>query len=148
MYAQKNYLATQGVNGKYRISQVGSLLVAMCNLLEASGKSVDPLTLNKFFADNKVYHAGSDGVVDDLSPEDVLRYAGDTLKSATEQDGLPDTNNAIIMMRWLGQDGNSITHYSVVDDWEKGTIVDSWDGQVKNWHNYGGVEMWWSFDGL
>ena len=140
MYAQKNYLEKQGVNGKYRISQVGSLLVAFSNLLkELFDEEVgsDPLSLNKMFAERGVYTAGDEGVQDQLSLDAVEAY-DPGITHGDVQLGTPENEYTIAMFTWLGSDGKPVNHYSLVHDAEKHLIVDSFDGKVKSWDVYGG----------
>lgn len=139
MYAQKNYLEIQGINGKYRVSQIGCFLTSFCNLLERFGKGVSPLQLNAFMRDNGHYIDVDDGIRDDLRWDSITKYNANVKISRTGT-GIPPSNNCIV--KFSGLESRFGTHFCLVADASKGTIVDSWDGQVKHWSTYGGPKSW------
>lgn len=138
MYGQKNYNEIQGINGKYRINQIGCFLVSFCNLLERFGKGVDPLTLNRIFRDNGIYVDVDDGIRDDLAYSSVTRANGNVVVTRTGT-GLPPSNNCIVKFTGLSGFG---THFCLVKDAARGIIIDSWDGKEKHWSTYNNPDVW------
>lgn len=141
-YGQKNYLEIQGINGKYRISQIGCFLVSFSNLLERFGKGITPLELNKSFKDKSVYIDVDDGIKDDLAWTSISKHNPNIVVTATGI-GKPTNNNSIV--KFSGLQSTFGTHFCLVADAEAGTIIDSWDGKVKSWNTYGGPKSWASY---
>lgn len=137
MYAQRNYLETQGINGKYGIYEIGCLLTAHSNLLKRAGVEVNPLQLNAFYVANNKYIDIDDGIRDDLDYNTVSSYNADVVFLG-RQLGVPQNNDAIVKFRYKGRSGFN-THFALLHDFEKGLIVDSYDGQIKHWSVYGGA---------
>ncbi|HMT18545.1 MAG TPA: hypothetical protein PKD15_00755, partial [Candidatus Saccharibacteria bacterium] len=139
MYAQKNYLETQGISGKYRISQIGCFLTSFCNLLERFGKGVSPVVLNAYMRDNGHYIDVDDGIRDDLQWGSITKYNANIQIKSTGTNTLP-SNNCIV--KFSGLESRFGTHFCLVEDASRGLIIDSWDGQVKHWSTYGGPKAW------
>lgn len=143
-YGQKNYNEIQGINGKYRINQIGCFVTAFCNLLDRFGKGVgDPIALNRILRDNGIYVDVDDGVRDDLAYGSVSRVNGNIVVTGTGL-GTPPNNNCIV--KFTGLSNGFGTHFCLVQDDIAGTIVDSWDGQIKSWNVYGGPKAWASYE--
>ena len=143
-YGQKNYNELQGIAPqKYRINQIGCFLVSFCNLMEAFGKGVDPLALNKSFRDKSVYRDVDDGVRDDLAWASITKHNKNIVVTNTGV-GKPPSNNAIV--KFTGVKNGFGTHFCKVADRDKGLIIDSWDGKTKNWSIYGGPKTWATYD--
>lgn len=138
-YGQKNYLEIQGINGKYRISQIGCFLTSFCNLLERFGKGVSPVDLNFAFKNAGVYIDVDDGIRDDLAWSSISKFNPNIVVTRTGI-GAPSSNNVIV--KFSGVNNPFGTHFCLVADHSKGLIVDSWDGQVKHWNTYGGPKSW------
>src|SRR5574343_1495019 len=138
-YGQKNYSQIQGINGKYRINQIGCFLTAFCNLLERFGMPVDPPTLNRIFIERGIYIDVDDGIRDDLGWQSVTAYNGQI--ATTAKSGAVTERNAIVRIAAGNQWG---THFCLVDRIENGVIyvVASWDGQVKPSSAYGQITGW------
>ena len=143
MFGQKNYNELQGINGKYRINQIGCFLVSFCNLMERFGKGVDPLTLNRIFRDKGIWLDVDDGIRDDLSFGSISRHDGNIVVTGTGA-GVPPHSNAIV--KFTGLNNGFGTHFCLVADRNAGTIVDSWDGKVKSWNVYGGPKSWATYE--
>lgn len=147
MYGQKNYNDFQGIpnpNKKsYRISQIGCFLVSFANLLTRFNEGVDPLTLNKEFADRGIWIDTDDGVRDDLGFFSISQYRPNIrmtnhVVAPKGQHAIPKSNNAIVKFNYVSGGGAFANHFSLVHDALQGLIVDSWDGQIKSWDTYGG----------
>lgn len=143
-YGQKNYLEIQGINGKYRISQIGCFLVSFCNLMERFGSPVDPIDLNKHFRDRGVYVDVDDGIRDDLAWSSIRGYT-ELVEVTGTGSGRPPHSECIVKFNYRSGNGLFNTHFCLVADASKGLIVDSWDGQVKSWDVYGGPIAWASY---
>lgn len=142
-YGQKNYNELQGINGKYRINQIGCFLVAFSNLLERFGKGVDPLALNRIFREKGIWLDVDDGIRDDLAWSSISRHNGNIVVTGTGA-GVPPNNNCIV--KFTGLNNGFGTHFCLVADKSKGLIVDSWDGVVKHWSVYGNPDAWASYE--
>jgi hypothetical protein len=142
-YGQKNYNEIQGINGKYRIAQIGCLLTAFSNLLSCDfGADVDPIKLNALFRDQGIYIDVDDGIRDDLGWNSVSRAFPEVVVSATGK-GAPSVNGSIVKFNYRSPNtGNWTTHFALVIDWQKHRILDSWDGVEKDWSVYGGPIEW------
>lgn len=138
-YGQKNYADIQGINGKYRINQIGCFLTSFCNLLERFGMAVDPPTLNRLFIERGIYIDVDDGIRDDLGWQSVTAYNGQIV--TTVKSGGVTERNSIIRIAASNSFG---THFCLVDRIENGVVyvVDSWDGQVKASGVYGPITGW------
>lgn len=144
MYGQKNYLATQGINGRYRIDQIGCFITAFCNLLERYGVGVDPIGINNYFVSHGTYVDVDDGVRDDVGWGTVSAFDNNIVVTRTGA-GWPSTDNAIVKFhyqsisnpRLANGQPNMIDHFCLVASAANRTIVDSWDGQVKSPGAYG-----------
>lgn len=143
MYAQKNYLEIMGINGKYRISQIGCFLTAFSNLSTRFGRDISPVQLNAAFRDRNLYRDVDDGIRDDLGYYYMTKYDSDIVVTG-EGKGAPTTNDAIVKFYFKGNSGFN-THFCLVHDASKGQIVDSWDGKIKSWNVYGGPITWASY---
>ena len=144
-YAQKNYNEIQGINGKYRINQIGCFLTSFCNLLtEEFGRPVDPLTLNRIFRDRGIYIDVDDGVKDDLGYQSVTAYDGTVVVAQTSTKGMPTGSNCIVKLKAGNRFG---THFCKVHHIEGNTvyITDSYDGKVKKSTAYGVIMSWASY---
>jgi hypothetical protein len=142
-YAQKTYNEIQGINGKYRINQIGCFLTSFCNLLERYGRAVDPLTLNKIFRERGIFIDIDDGIRDDLGYQSITAYDGTVVVAQTsaKAGGIPH-NNTIVRIKAGNQFG---THFCLVHDMRDGInplVIDSWDGVVKPASTYGSVTGW------
>lgn len=137
-FAQSKYNELQGVNGRYRINQIGCFLVSFCNLLERFGKPIDPLGLNREFIKHGIYIDIDDGVRDDLGWTSITRLNPNIVVTRTGGN-VPPSNNCIVKFTGLRGFG---THFSLVADAAKGLIIDSFDGNVKSWNVYGGPKAW------
>jgi hypothetical protein len=139
-YGQKNYADIQGINGKYRISQIGCFLTSFCNLLERFGRGLPPNQLNNIFKNRGVYIDVDDGIRDDLGWQSVVAYDGQIALQKTGT-GTPPHKNSIVRIAAANSFG---THFCLVDRIEGSTvyIVDSWDGAVKNSNVYGPITGW------
>lgn len=140
-YAQRNYNELQGINGKYRINQIGCFLTAFCNLLERFGRGVDPLVLNRAFRDRGVYIDVDDGIRDDLGWQSIIGYDGQINVSRTGTGEIP-SNNVIVRIKAGNRFG---THFCLVQDRRDGRdplVIDSFDGVVKPASAYGPVTGW------
>jgi hypothetical protein len=144
-FGQKNYNEIQGINGKYRINQIGCFLVSFSNLLERFAQPADPLSLNRIFRDNGIYVDVDDGIRDDLAYSSVTRANGNIVVSGTGT-GKPTSNNSIVKFNYKSGNGLFNTHFSLVHDAAAGLIIDSWDGQIKSWNVYGGPVFWASYE--
>ncbi len=138
-HAQKIYNEIQGINGKFRIAQIGCFLTSFSNLLERFGKGVDPLTLNRAFRDGGVYIDVDDGIRDDLAWSSITKF-NPNIKVVATGVGVPTNNNSIVKFTNLSNTWG--THFCLVADASKGLIVDSWDGQIKHWSFYKGPKTW------
>lgn len=138
-YGQKNYGDIQGINGKYRISQIGCFLTSFCNLLERFGMPVDPPTLNNIFIQRGIYIDVDDGIRDDLGWQSVTAYNGQVV--TTVKSGNVTERNSIVRLAASNSFG---THFCLVDSIRADGvyIVDSWDGQVKKASVYGPITGW------
>lgn len=138
-YGQKNYSQIQGINGKYRISQIGCFLTSFCNLLERFGMPVDPPTLNNIFIQRGIYIDVDDGIRDDLGWQSVTAYNGQIV--TTVKSGGVTERNSIVRLAASNSFG---THFCLVDSIRPDGvyIVDSWDGQVKHHNVYGPITGW------
>lgn len=147
-YAQKNYLQPIGIdpgNGKkrYRIDQVGCLLVAFCNVLEALGQGIDPIGLNANFRDRGIYIDLGDGIRDELGWGSITQANGNIVGVQRGFNSWPQSNDAVVRFEY----GNDLVHFSKVADWTQKKILDSWDGvtklspygQPKEWMIYASV---------
>lgn len=137
-YAQNKYNELMGINGKYRISQIGCFLTSFSNLLERFGRPVSPLDLNARFRDAGIYVDIDDGVRDDLAWTSVTQFDSNVVLTRRGT-GTPPSNNCIVKFTGIGTFG---THFCLVADLNQGLIIDSWDGQVKHWNAYGGPKEW------
>jgi hypothetical protein len=142
-YAQKDYNEIQGINGKYRINQIGCLLTSFCNLLGDLGKGVDPLSLNASFRDAGVYIDVDDGVRDDLAWNSITKLDAAITVGAIGK-GNPPTKNVIVKQNLRP----GVVHFSKVDhvDGSGVYIIDSYDGAVKNANVYGAILEWASYN--
>lgn len=154
-YAQKNYPQIQGINGQYTIASIGCFLTSFCNLESDYGKTVDPVTLNAFFTDNRLYIDVDDGIRDDLGWDSITQYDPNTtvVKSVdhgTDQTaGWPGSNEAIVRFHYQSishpylSNGlpNYIYHFCKVVDITQHLIIDSWDGVIKK-SPYGEPTAW------
>lgn len=140
-YAQKNYNEIQGINGKYRINQIGCFLTAFCNLLERFGRGVDPLTLNREFRNRGAYVDIDDGIRDDLGWGSIAVYDPKIVVRRSANNGSVPSNNCIVRIKANNRFG---THFCLVHhiDGSGIYIVDSWDGGIKNVNAYGPVTGW------
>lgn len=138
-YGQKNYADIQGINGKYRISQIGCFLTSFCNLLERFDTPVDPPTLNRIFVERGIYIDVDDGIRDDLGWQSVTAYNGQIV--TTVKSGGVTERNSIVRLSASNSFG---THFCLVDSIRPDGvyIVDSWDGQVKHHNVYGPITGW------
>lgn len=159
-YGQKNYLQTIGINGKYRIDQVGCFLTAFSNLLERYGRGINPVDLNAAFVQRGVYIDVDDGIRDDLAWGSITSFDPSIHVTRWVQKGIsdhsagwPSTNNAIVRFYYRsfsqptlsnGQP-NMIVHFALVADVSARTIVDSWDGVTKP-NPYGDPTGWAEYD--
>lgn len=141
-YGQKNYLQIQGINGRYRIDQIGCFVTSFCNLIERlKGQEIDPPTLNAIFRDRGIYVDVDDGIRDDLGWQSVTAFDGSIVVTATGT-GWPPTDNAIVKFIYRSQRTGEInTHFCLVADHNGGTIIDSWDGITKT-SPYGTPVAW------
>lgn len=137
-YAQKDYPQIQGIDGRYKISSIGCFLTAFCNLEEAYGKGIDPLSLNNELVARNIYIDIDDGVRDDLGWSSISNYdptvvvTGSSDHGTNRDAGWPNTNEAIVRFYYESvQSGQMIFHFCKVYDAANHLIVDSWDGQVK-----------------
>lgn len=133
MYGQKDYLATQGINGKYRIDQIGCFLTSFCNLLgRYFGTQVGPVALNNYFVQRGVYIDVDDGIRDDLFWSAVTAFAPNVTVAATGAGGWPNSDVAIVCFRYKSRNtGAVINHFCLVADAENRVIIDSYDGLLK-----------------
>lgn len=138
-YGQKNYADIQGINGKYRINQIGCLLTSFCNLLERYGMPVDPPTLNRIFIQRGIYLDVDDGIRDDLGWQSVTAYNGQIV-TTVKSGGVTDRNSIVR----LAASNSFGTHFCLVDSIRADGvyIVDSWDGAVKHHNTYGPITGW------
>ncbi len=142
-YGQKNYNEIQGINGKYRINQIGCFVTAFANLLDRFGRGVgDPIAMNRILRDNGIYVDVDDGIRDDLAYSSISRVNGNIVVTG-QGNGVPPHSNAIVKFTGLSGFG---THFCLVADAAKGLIVDSWDGVVKSWNVYGGPKSWATYE--
>jgi hypothetical protein len=131
MYGQKNFNEIQGINGRYRINQIGCFLTAFCNLEQRLGRAVDPLSLNAIFRDRGIYVDVDDGVRDDLGWGSITAYDPHTIATQIGT-GWPSSNNAIVKFHYRSvQSGQMIDHFCLVADHTQKKIIDSWDGLEK-----------------
>lgn len=141
-YAQRNYNEIQGINGRYRINQIGCFLTAFSNLFERFGRPKDPIVLNAFLRDRNIYKDVDDGVRDDLWWAAVSTLDPNIVVTGSGS-GRPPHSNAIVKFTFKSTTTNKWgTHFSLVADAHAGTIIDSWDGKVKSWNAYGGPKQW------
>lgn len=139
-YGQKNYNEIQGINGRYRIRDIGCFLTSFCNLRERFGASDDPIALNAAFRDNGIYIDVDDGVRDDLGWGSISQFDPNIVVSRSvtkaiddRSAGWPNSNNAIVRFYYRSvNSGQLITHFCLVADAAAHTIVDAWDGVVKS----------------
>lgn len=138
MYAQKNYLAIQGINGKYRLDQIGCFVTAFSNLFSDFGRDISPLVLNNELVAKGIYIDIDDGVRDDLGWSSITQDDGSIVVSRTvdhgtaQTAGWPSSNNSIVRFYYRSvHSGQMIFHFCKVADAAAHTIVDSWDGAVK-----------------
>lgn len=111
MFAQSNY-PQQLSNGQGTIASNGSLVTAMCNLLEKHNNSIDPPSLDNLTINIATLYGG-------ISTVDA-RFSVSTISEITG--AWPSTNDAIVRFG---------THYCAVSDIASHTIIDSSDGQLK-----------------
>lgn len=138
-YAQKNYSQIQGINGKYRISQIGCLLTSFCNLLDRFGMPVDPPTLNNVFVQRGIFLDIDDGIKDDLGWQSITAYNGQIV--TTVKSGGVTERNSIVR---LAANNSFGTHFCLVDSIRADGvyILDSYDGVVKHHNAYGPITGW------
>jgi hypothetical protein len=138
MYGQKNYLQIQGINGKYRIDQIGCFLTAFCNLEARKGRAIDPVNLNAVFRDRGIYVDVDDGIRDDLGWGSITSYDPHITVVQTGT-GWPNSNDAIVKFHYRsvknptlpnGQP-NMIDHFCLVADHTQRKIIDSYDSVEK-----------------
>jgi LysM repeat protein len=139
-YGQKNYNEIMGINGKYRIRDIGCFLTAFSNLEQRFNRAVDPITLNSFFRDNNLYLMDpEDGVKEDLGWGSITPFDHSITVRSINGAGWNIDNNSIVkfIYRSFSQPTltngrpNMVTHFCLVADATKRLIVDSWDGIVK-----------------
>lgn len=137
-------------NGDKTISEHGSLLVAMSNLMTlfGKGKPIDPASLNDHFYQFGLYKQ-TDGTVHDRLKWDTLTEYDNHIKVAHHDFGWPTKPNAIVRFNFQSKekpfikapDGekipNMIDHFCVISDTEKQLIIDSFDGEIKPGLPYG-----------
>jgi len=140
-YGQKNYNEIQGINGKYRINQIGCFITAFSNLLERFGKGANPIQLNAAFRDRGIYIDVDDGIRDDLGWGSISAYNGNIVVSRSANNSAVPNNNCIVRIAAKNSFG---THFCLVERIDNGVvyIVDSWDGQVKPASSYGPITGW------
>ena len=140
-YGQKNYNEIQGINGKYRINQIGCFLTSFSNLLERFGKGIDPIQLNAALRDRGIYIDVDDGIRDDLGWGSISAYNGNIVVRRSGNNSAVPSRNCIVRIKANNSFG---THFCLVDRIEGSTvfIVDSWDGQVKKSSVYGPITGW------
>lgn len=149
VYGQKNYNEIQGIDGKYRINQIGCFLTAFCNLMDRFGAGIDPLSLNAQFRDRGFYIDIDDRIRDDLNWGTISQVFGDVVVTrsvvkgvADRTAGWPESPQAIVRFYYRSvQTGLMTTHFALVVDPENKTIIDSWDGVLKR-NPYGGPTGW------
>lgn len=144
-FAQKNYLAIQGINGKYRIDQIGCYLTSFSNLLERFGSPISPVDLNAIFRDRGIYIDVDDNVRDDLGWQSITAYDGQVVVSQINNSGggWPTSNDSIVRFRYQGKSGFT-THFCLVVDAANHKIIDSYDGQVKDGQVRYGTPTGWA----
>lgn len=149
-YKQLDYPQTQGIDGQYPISEVGSLLVAQCNLLAIMnlGHDIDPVALNEYYQKKRVYEQLDTGVRDKLGWDSLTKYDS-TVSVEKINRGWPDEDGALVKFHcqsnekaYITVDGkdevpNMIDHYCVMIDAANRMIIDSYDGEIKPAGPYG-----------
>jgi hypothetical protein len=144
-YGQKNYNEIQGINGKYRINQIGCFLTSFSNLLTRFGKDISPLDLNRVFRDRGIYIDIDDGIRDDLGWQSVTAYDGQVVMQArgSSPSSIPHANT-IVKLNHKNQWG---THFCLVDRIENGVVylVDSIDGVIRRMSDIGTFMEWASY---
>jgi hypothetical protein len=138
-YAQKNYLAIQGIGGRYRIDQIGCFLDSFCNLFSDFGRDIDPPTLNLELINKGIYIDIDDGIRDDLGWNSITQDDPSIVATRVVDMGFdnpvagwPNTNESIVRFWYRSvQSGKMITHFCKVADAANHLILDSWDGKVK-----------------
>jgi hypothetical protein len=141
MYGQKNYNELQGINGKYRINQIGCFVTSFSNLLERFGKGASPVQLNAAFRDRGIYVDVDDGIKDDLGWGSISAYNGNIAVARSANNSAVPSRNCIARIAAKNAFG---THFCLVDRIEGSTVyvVDSWDGAVKPASTYGPITGW------
>lgn len=145
-YAQTAYTEKMG-NGPYTIADIGCLLTAICNTLQADyGVAVDPPTLNAWFESHNYYISDPGdgaGVKDDLSWNSITQFHPQAVVTQIGGAGWPSSNNAIVKFYYKSaRTGAMETHFCKVADHNAHTIVDSWDGITKETGEYGTPIGW------
>lgn len=140
-YGQKNYADIQGINGKFRINQIGCFLTSFSNLLERFGRGVAPNHLNAVFRDRGIFIDVDDGIRDDLGWQSIVAYDGRVALQQSGSSAVPPHRNSIVRIAAGNAWG---THFCLVDRIEGSTVyvVDSWDGVVKKSSVYGPITGW------
>lgn len=142
IYAQTDYTQTQGINGRYRIADIGCFLTSFANLLsERYAYNITPLDINNRFVTNNQFIDVDDGVRDDVdynfisfidptvTPIDIYRDTKDA-SGKYMYPVVPNTNQAIVKFAYISPRTNRFsTHFCLYDG--DGYIIDSWDGQRK-----------------
>ncbi len=148
-YKQTDYKQIQGIEGKHPISEIGSMLIAQCNLIKSLklGYEVNPAELNNYFIDKGIYRASNEGFRDRLAWNSLTKYDS-TIKVETIAHDWPQTNYAVVKFRcqssevpYITIDGeqkpNIINHFCAVSDFTQKLIIDSYDGLEKEAGPYG-----------
>ncbi len=146
MYAQRNYNEIQGINGKYRINQIGCYMTAYCNLLKGFGIEVSPLQFNRTMRERKLFIDVDDGIKDDLNNKSITQYDSRIKLVATGTGVLPKkvSKNTVIKFRFKSGNGFN-THFTMFHHL-KGKhvwVIDSWDGQLKDGTAKYGTPLRW-----
>lgn len=147
-YAQINYPDIQGINGTYRISQIGCFLTSFCNLLLRLGEdNIAPNELNIRFIQKNIYIDLDDGVRDDLNFQLITKlYPNVVVKQeGSRTSHMPTHSNAIVRIAAGNEFG---THFCLVDHIANGVVwvVDSYDGKVKKASAYGPIQGWATYE--
>lgn len=143
-YAQMNYRDIQGINGTYRISQIGCFLTSFSNLLQRlEVDNIAPNILNVKFIEKGIYIDLDDGVVDDLNFQRITKLYPQVVveQEGSRNNSMPTHSNAIVRIE---ADNDFGTHFCLVHHIDNGVVwvVDSLDGKVKKASVYGPVKGW------
>jgi hypothetical protein len=147
MYAQLSYKQFVGTS-HLGIDEAGCFVVADADLEEKVGIHDDPIALNKFYTDHKIYtYDLTDKANDDLTWSSITKRCPQLVVKQIGYSGWPDSDLAQVEFRYKNHLGQEVTHFCAVNHIADHSIIDSWDGKVKTpaeYEKYYGQPIAWA----